>query len=161
MFHHHSFDYNECRLLCICITKKPIVILFSGANKSSYVKLIRHGINTLTHHFESTYYPDINKDSNKIDHDQISGRPEQESSSTSSKMLKASFMIEMCTELAITKNLASTDTFLCHDEGDVILTTFGFYTPSDTKHSAGINLLCSGLDGLFDYKRTTDTNLLM
>jgi hypothetical protein len=38
-------------------------------------------------------------------------------------MLKASFMTEVCTELAITKNLATTDTFLCHDEGDVILST--------------------------------------
>lgn len=70
-------------------------------------------------------------------------------------MLKASFMTEVCTELAITKNLATTDTFLCHDEGDVILTTFGFYSPSDSKHAAGVNLLCSALDGLFNYNRTT------
>jgi hypothetical protein len=64
-------------------------------------------------------------------------------------------MTEVCTELAITKNLATTDTFLCHDEGDVILSTLGFYTPSDIKHAGGINLFCSGLDGLDDYSRTT------
>lgn len=135
--------------------KKTIVILFLGANKSSYIKLIRHGINTLVHHFESTYYRDIDKDGNKIDHDQAGARQDKESSSTSSTMLKAPFMTEVCTELAITKNLATTDTFLCHDEGDIILSTFGFYSPSDAKHSAGVNLLCSALDGLSDYKRTT------
>ncbi|CAM4945108.1 unnamed protein product [Rotaria socialis] len=92
-------------------------------------------------------------DANKIDTDQISSRQTNELSS-SSKMVKVSFMAEVCTELAITKNLAITDTFLCHDEGDVILSTFGFYSPSDAKHAAGVNLLCSALDGLSDYNRT-------
>ena len=64
-------------------------------------------------------------------------------------------MTEVCTELAVTKNLATTDTFLCHDEGDIILSTFGFYSPSDLKHAGGINILCSALDGLTDYSRTT------
>ena len=127
---------------------------FLGTNKSSYIKLIRHGINILTHHFESTYYPDIDKNANRIDHDQDNICQNQESSLTSSKMLKTSFMTEVCTELAITKNLATTDTFLCHDEGDIILSTFSFYSPSDLKHAGGVNLLCSALDRLFDYKRT-------
>lgn len=64
-------------------------------------------------------------------------------------------MTEICTELAITKNLATTDTFICHDEGDVILSMFGFYAPADSKYAAGINLLCSALDGLNNYSRTT------
>jgi len=129
--------------------------LFSGANKSSYIKLVRHAIKSLKHHFESTYNPDIDKNANKIDHDQVNTRQDQESSSTSSKMLKASFMMEVCTELAVTKNLATTDTFLCHDEGDIVLSTFGFYSPSDVKNAGGVNLMCSGLDGLIDYTRTT------
>ncbi|CAM4980562.1 unnamed protein product, partial [Rotaria socialis] len=95
----------------------------------------------------------LDKHANKIDTDQISSRQTNELSS-SSKMVKVSFMAEVCTELAITKNLAITDTFLCHDEGDVILSTFGFYSPSDAKHAAGVNLLCSALDGLSDYNRT-------
>ncbi len=126
-----------------------------GSNKSSYIKLIRHGINTLEHHYKAFYHPDINKNANKIDIDQVPQRQDQELSSTSSKMLKASFMTEVCTELAVTKNLATTDTFLCHDEGDVILSTFGFYSPSDSKHAGGVNLFCSALDGLSNYSRTT------
>lgn len=129
---------------------------FSGSNKSSYIKVIRHAINTLGHHYPSIYHPEINKDANSIDTDQISSRQTNElSSSSSSKMMKVSFMAEVCTELAITKNLATTDTFLCHDEGDVVLSTFGFYSPSDPKHAAGVNLMCSALDGLSDYNRTT------
>ncbi|CAF4745372.1 unnamed protein product [Rotaria sp. Silwood1] len=124
-------------------------------NKSSYIKLIRHGLNSLGHHYEATYYRNIDKNTNKIDLDQITTRQGQESSSTSSKMLKVPFMTEVCTELGITKNLATTDTFLCHDEGDLILSTFGFYSPSDQKNAGGVNLLCSALDGLADYKRTT------
>ena len=50
-------------------------------------------------------------------------------------MTEASFMIEVRTELAITKNLATTVTCLCYDEGDLILTTFGFYSPTDSGHS--------------------------
>ena len=126
-----------------------------GTNKSTYIKLVRHAINTLGHHYDSTYHPDIDKDANRIDVDQVSARQDQELSSTSSKMLKASFMIEVCTELAVTKNLATTDTFLCHDEGDIMLATFGFYSPTDSKHAGGINLICSALDGLSNYSRTT------
>ena len=128
-----------------------------GANKSSYVKLIRHSINTLTHHYESIYRPNINKNGNKIDSNQITTSTEQLSSigATSTKMLTASFMTETSTELAITKNLATTDTFICHDEGDVILSMFGFYAPSDSKYAGGINILCSALDGLYNYSRTT------
>ncbi|CAF3818154.1 unnamed protein product [Rotaria sp. Silwood1] len=131
------------------------VMLNHGTNKSSYIKLIRHGLNSLGHHYEATYYRNIDKNTNKIDLDQITTRQGQESSSTSSKMLKVPFMTEVCTELGITKNLATTDTFLCHDEGDLILSTFGFYSPSDQKNAGGVNLLCSALDGLADYKRTT------
>jgi hypothetical protein len=116
--------------------------------------LIRHGIGTLTYHYENIYYPDINKYGNQIDSDQGPAQT-TDLSNTSTKMTKASFMTEVCTELAITKNLATTDTFLCHDEGDVILTTFGFYSPTDSKHAGGVNLMCGGLDGLVNYNRTT------
>ena len=78
-----------------------------------------------------------------------------ELSNTATKMIKASFMSEVCTELAITKNLATTDTFLYHDEDDVILSTFGFYSPSDLKQASGVNLICADLDGLINYSRTT------
>ncbi|CAF1247808.1 unnamed protein product, partial [Didymodactylos carnosus] len=84
-------------------------------------------------------HPEIDKDANKIDVDQVPLQQANELSSTSSKMLKASFIAKVCTELAVTKNLATTDTFLCHDEGDVILSTLGFYSPSDSKHAAGCN----------------------
>lgn len=128
-------------------------------NKSNYVKLIRHSINTLIHHYESIYQPKINKNANKIDLNQnlvsTDERVPTIAAGTSSKMVTASFMTEMCTELAITKNLATTDTFICHDEGDVVLSTFGFYAPTDSKYAAGINLLCSALDGLNNYSRTT------
>ena len=129
--------------------------IFLGTNKSSYIKVIRHAISTLAHHYEAIYRPEIDKNANKIDTDQ--GPPQQtnELSSTSTKMMKASFMTEVCTELAVTKNLATTDTFMCHDEGDIILSTFGFYSPSDSKHAGGVNLVCSALDGLSNYSRTT------
>lgn len=119
--------------------------------------MIRSSINTLNHHHESIYRPRINKDANKIDSDQMEKSTEQYSSTgaTSSRMLTASFMTETATELAVTKNLATTDTFICHDEGDVILSMFGFYAPSDAKYAAGVNLLCSALDGLSNYSRTT------
>lgn len=130
-------------------------MIISGTNKSSYIKLIRHGINTLAHHYANIYHPEIDKGANRIDFDQGVVQSDHDSSSTSTKMVKASFMTEVCTELAITTNLATTDTFLCHDEGDVILSTLGFYFPSDVKNAGGINLLCSALDGLMNYSRTT------
>ena len=127
-----------------------------GANKTSYIKVIRHAMNTLAHHYESIYRPCINKDANQLDHDQNQKRTTSASASfTSTKMVNASFMTEVCTELAITKNLSTTDTFLCHDEGDLVLSTLGLYSPSDSKHAAGVNLLCAALDGLPDYSRTT------
>lgn len=126
-----------------------------GTNKSSYIKLIRHGINTLAHHYGHIYHPEIDKNANRIDFDQGIVQTDPDSSSTSTKMMKASFMTEVCTELAITKNLATTDTFICHDEGDVVLSTLGFYSPSNAKNAGGINLLCSALDGLVNYSRTT------
>ncbi|CAF1573008.1 unnamed protein product [Didymodactylos carnosus] len=132
-----------------------LIVGKTGSNKSSYIKLIRHAINTLGHHYQFIYHPEIYKDANKIDVDQVPLQQANELSSTSSKMLKASFMAEVCTELAITKNLATTDTFLCHEEGDVVLSTLGFYSPSDSMHAAGVNLLCSALDGLSNYNRTT------
>jgi hypothetical protein len=119
------------------------------------VKLIRHSISTLAHHYESIYHPEIDRHANKIDVDQTVSQQAKELSSTSTKMMKASFMNEVSTELAVTKNLATTDTFLCHDEGDIILSTFGFYAPSDSKHAGVLNLLCSALDGLANYSRTT------
>jgi hypothetical protein len=126
----------------------------AGTNKTSYIKLIRHAITTLGYHYEDIYHPQIKKSGNMIDSDQNPSNS-SEVSITATKMTKASFMTEVCTELAITKNLATTDTFMCHDEGDVILTTFGFYSPSDLKHAGGVNLICSGLDGLVNYSRTT------
>ncbi|CAF4302584.1 unnamed protein product [Rotaria sp. Silwood2] len=71
-------------------------------------------------------------------------------------MAKASFMNEVYTELAITKNLATTDTSLCHDEEHVKLSTCGFYSPSDLKHADYVNLICAGLDGLVNCNRTLD-----
>lgn len=107
-----------------------LLLIILGTNKTSYIKLIRHGVNTLEHHYQLAYRPSINKNAYQIDRDQNLAAPAQHSS-TSTKMASVSFMTEVCNELAITKNLATTDTFLCHDGGDVILSTFGFYSPSD------------------------------
>ena len=60
----------------------------------------------------------------------------------------------MSTELAATKNFATTDAFLYRDEGDIISSTFGFYAPSDSKHAGGVNHLCSALGGLTNHSRT-------
>lgn len=110
------------------------------------MKLIRHVIEMLGYHYESIYHPERDKDSNRIDTDQAPVQQSNELSSTSTKMVKASFMTEVCTELAIVKNLATTNTFLCHDERDVILSAFGFYAPSETKNASGMSTLCSALD---------------
>ena len=56
-----------------------------GTNKTSYIKLIRHGINTLSHHYESIYRPSINRNVNQIDHDQ-NPAASSKISSTSTKM---------------------------------------------------------------------------
>lgn len=89
------------------------------------MKLIRYAINILAHHYELTYRPSINRNANEINRDQNPTAPPQ-NSWTATKMTRVTFMTEVCTELAITKSFAMIDRFLCHDEGDVVLSTFGF-----------------------------------